>query len=102
MTYACPAWELAADIYLLLFQRLQNKILRTNGNFPRCTPVRDFHTAFNLPYVYDYMILCRRQAEVVQNYENEHVRSIGKGEATHRKQKRLNLGGSQAYDRSSD
>jgi hypothetical protein len=47
MTYACPAW----DTYLLKLQRMQNKVLRTFGNFPRCTPVRDLRTAFNLPYV---------------------------------------------------
>jgi hypothetical protein len=45
------AWELATDTYLLKLQRLQNKVLRTIGNFPRCTPVRDMQTAFNLPYV---------------------------------------------------
>jgi hypothetical protein len=27
-------------------QRLQNKILRTIGNFPRRTPVRELHAAF--------------------------------------------------------
>jgi hypothetical protein len=85
-TYACPAWELAADTYLLKLQRLQNKVLCTIGNFPRCTPVRDMHTAFNLPYVYDYITeLCRKQAEVIWNHENEHVRGIGQGEARHRK-----------------
>jgi hypothetical protein len=51
MTYACPAWELAADIYLLKLQRLINNFLRTIGNFPRFTSVRDLHTAFSLPYV---------------------------------------------------
>jgi hypothetical protein len=39
-------WELAADTYLLKLQRLQNKVLRTTGNIPRYTPVRDLHTAF--------------------------------------------------------
>jgi hypothetical protein len=58
VTYACPSWELAADTYLLKLQHLQNKVLRTNGNFPRCTPVRNMHTAFNLPYVYDYITNC--------------------------------------------
>jgi hypothetical protein len=53
MTYACPAWKLAADTYLLKLQRLQNKVLRTTGNLPRCTPVRELHTAFTLPYVYN-------------------------------------------------
>jgi hypothetical protein len=43
------------------------------------------HTAFNLPYVYDYITkLCRKQAEVIRNHENEHVRDIGQGEARHR------------------
>jgi hypothetical protein len=52
MFYACPAWEFAADTHLLKLQRLRNKVFRIIGNFPRCTPVRDLHTAFNLPYVY--------------------------------------------------
>jgi hypothetical protein len=95
MTYACPAWELAADTYLLKWQRLKNKVLRTIGNFPRCTQVRDLHTAFNLPY--DYITkLCRQQAEVIQTHENQHVRSIGQGEARQRKYKNLKLGGGQA------
>jgi hypothetical protein len=48
------------------------------------------------------MKLCKRQAEVIQNHENEHVRSTGQGEAGHRKYKRLKLGGGQAYARSND
>jgi hypothetical protein len=36
--------------------------------------------------------LCRRQAEIIQNHENEHVHGIGQGEAS----------GDEAYDRSSD
>jgi hypothetical protein len=55
------------------------QVFRTIRNFPRYTPVRDLHTAFNLPYVYDYITkLCRQQAEVIQNHYNEHVHSIGK------------------------
>jgi hypothetical protein len=48
-----------------------------------CIPVSDLHTAFNRPCVYDYtkIKLCRQQAEVIQNHENEHVRDIGQGEA---------------------
>jgi hypothetical protein len=34
MTYVCPAWEFAAETYLLKLQRLQNKVFRTIGNFP--------------------------------------------------------------------
>jgi hypothetical protein len=49
MTYACPAWEFAADTHL------QNKVLRTIGNFPRRTPVRELHNVFTIPYIYDYI-----------------------------------------------
>jgi hypothetical protein len=103
ITYACPTWELAADTYLLKLQSPQNKFLRTVGNFPRCTLVRDLHAAFNLPCEYDYITkLCRQQAEVIQNHVNEHVRDIGQGEARHKKYKRLKLGGGPVYDCSSD
>jgi hypothetical protein len=82
---------------------MQNKILCTFGNFPRCTLVRELHTDFNIPYVYDYVTnLCRQQAEAMQNHENERVCGIGQAEARRRKYKRLELGGAQAYDRSSD
>jgi hypothetical protein len=87
----------------LTSQRLKNKVLCTIGNFPRYTPVRYFHTASNFPFAYDHITkLCRRQTEVIQNHENEHVRSIVQGEATYRKCKRLKLESGQAYDRSSD
>jgi hypothetical protein len=86
MAYACPAWELAADTYFLKLQGMQNKVSRTIRNFPRRTPVRDLHIAFNFPYVYDYITkLCRRQTEVIRNNENEHVRGIGQDEARRRK-----------------
>jgi hypothetical protein len=102
MTYACPAWEFVADTRLIKLQRLQNKVLRTSGNFPRRTLVREMHMAFHLPYVYDCMTkLCRQQAEVILNHDNE-VRYIAQGEARHRKYKMLILGSGQAYDRSSD
>jgi hypothetical protein len=41
MTDASPTWEFAADIHLLKFQRLQNKVPRTIGNFPKHTSVRE-------------------------------------------------------------
>jgi hypothetical protein len=37
MTYACPTWEFAAESRLLKLQCLQNRVLRTIGNFPRRT-----------------------------------------------------------------
>jgi hypothetical protein len=83
-------------------QRLQNRVLHAIGNLDRRTPVRDLHLAFKISYVYDYITkLCRRQAEVILNHENPNVRAIGQGEPTHRKYKRLKLGGGQAFDRSS-
>jgi hypothetical protein len=101
--YACFAWEFAADTRLLKLQSLQNEVLRTIGKFPSCTPARELHMAFQVQYNYDYVTkLCRQQAEVIQNHENANVRHIGKGNARHRKYKRLKRGGGQAYDRSSD
>jgi hypothetical protein len=58
-------------------------------------------TALKIPDAYDFIRkLCRQQAEVVQNHDNENAGSIGKGEAQHTKSKRLKLGGGQAYGRS--
>jgi hypothetical protein len=105
MTYTCPAWEFAADNYLLKSQRLQNKVLLTIGNLPRRTHVRDLHMAFKLPYMYDFDYItkvCRQQAEVIQNHDNENVRNIGQGEPRHRKYKRLKFGRGQTYNRSID
>jgi hypothetical protein len=102
MTYACPAWEFAAETYLLKLQRLQNKVLCTTGNLLRCTLVRDMHMAFQILYVYNYITkLYRRQADSIHNHENENVHNIGQGETPHRKHKRLKLGGSHLYDHSS-
>jgi hypothetical protein len=46
MIYACPAWESPAECQLFTLQRLQNKVLRTIGNFPKSISVRDIHRAF--------------------------------------------------------
>jgi hypothetical protein len=48
MTHASPSWEFAEDGYLVKLQRLQNKVLRTIGNLPRRTPVRNLHMAFKI------------------------------------------------------
>jgi hypothetical protein len=102
MTYACPVWEFATESHLLKLQRLQNKVLRTIGIFPRRTSVRDMHVALQIPYVYDFITkTCRQQAEVIHNHENENVLYIGQDEARHRKYKRLKLGGGHVYDCSS-
>jgi hypothetical protein len=99
MTYACTAWEFAAESHLLKLQRLQNNVLWTISNIPMRTPVRDAHVAFQMPYVYDYLTKsCRQQAEVIKNHENENVRYIGQGEAPHRKYKTPKLGCFHMYD----
>jgi hypothetical protein len=109
MTYACPALESAPGTHLLKLQRLQNKVLRVTGGLPRRTPARYMHAELQIPYIYIYIYIyiygfitkiCRKQAEVIQNHDNENVRSTGNGEARHRKHKRLKLGGDQAYDHS--
>jgi hypothetical protein len=101
MTYACPAWEFAADSHQLKLQHLQSRVLRTTGNLPRRTPTRALHLAFQIPYVYNNITeIYRKQAEVIQNHDTVNVRNTGKIEAQHRKYKRLKLGGGQAYDRS--
>jgi hypothetical protein len=80
MIYASPAWESAADTHLMKLQRLQNKLLRNIGNYPRRTPVRHLHLAFQILFVYDYVTkVCRQQTDVIQNHENENVRTIGQG-----------------------
>jgi hypothetical protein len=77
------------------------KVLRTIGKFARNTPIRDMHISSEIQYVF-ITTLCRQQAQVVQHHENIHVRNIGRGEARHKKYKRLKLGGGQAFDRSCD
>jgi hypothetical protein len=71
-----------ADTHLIKLQRLQNKVLHTTGNFPRRTPVSEMQLGFHLPYEHDYMTkLCRQEAEVILNHDNENVRYIGQVEA---------------------
>jgi hypothetical protein len=46
----------------------QNKIVRTIHNLPSLTPTRDFHMAFKITYLYDFVTkLCRQQATVTLN-----------------------------------
>jgi hypothetical protein len=56
-----------------------------------------------MPDVYDYITkLCREQAKVILNHANPNIHGIGQREVMHRRYKRLQLGGSQAYDSSAD
>jgi hypothetical protein len=84
-------------------QRLKNMVLRINWKFCKVHTGPRFAHGFQPSYVYDYITkLCRQQAEIVQNHENDYDRSKGQDEVTHRKYKRLKLGGGQAYERSSE
>jgi hypothetical protein len=66
----------------LKLQRLQNRVLCPIGNLDSCTPARELHVAFKIPYVYDSLTkLCGTQAEVILNHVNPNVRGIGHGEA---------------------
>jgi hypothetical protein len=59
--------------------------------------------AFKISYVYEYITeLFRTQAEVILSHVNPNLRGTGQGEARHRKHKRLQLGGGQAYYLSAD
>jgi hypothetical protein len=55
LTYACPAWEFAADTRVMKLQRLQNRGFRSIGNFPRRTSVRELHMDVKIPCIYDYI-----------------------------------------------
>jgi hypothetical protein len=100
LTYVCLSWEFAADSYLLKLQRLQNKVLRTNGKLHRRTLIRDLHTAFKIPYLHDLVTkLCRQQATIMINHETIKISNTDQGHAQHTKYKRLKLGGGQSYDR---
>jgi hypothetical protein len=84
--------EFAADTNLMKLQRLQNRVLRTIGNYPRHTPVRDLHLAFHIPYVYDYITkLCRQQAEVIQTIAMEMFATLDKAKPTTGNKRGLNL-----------
>jgi hypothetical protein len=76
MTYACPAWEFAAECHLLKLQRLQNKVLRTIGNFQKRTLVRDMHKA-----IHTHNKIMQTTSRSHKNHENENVRYIGQSEA---------------------
>jgi hypothetical protein len=59
--------------------------------------------AFKISYEYDYITKLRRtQAELILNHLRPNVHGIGQGEAMHRRNNMLRLGGGQAYDRSAD
>jgi hypothetical protein len=73
------------------------------GKFPRCTPARDLHEAFKIPYVYDLIAKWRRQEKkVTPNHEHLNVRDKRQSKVSNRKHKRFKFGGGQAYDISSD
>jgi hypothetical protein len=89
--------------YLLQLLRLQNKVLCTTGKFARRTPTLEFHMAFQVQYIYDYVTkMCRQEAEVIENHEIANVRDIGKTKTDTENSKRLKLDDGQAYNRSSD
>ena len=75
MTYAYTAWEFTADTHLLV---LQNMVSRSTGNFPWRTQTHELRVAYRIPHVHDFMPkICRQQAEVIRNHDNESVLTIG-------------------------
>jgi hypothetical protein len=51
MTYACKAWDFAADICLIKLLRQEIKVTRNAGTFLRDTPIRIMRSAFQIQYV---------------------------------------------------
>jgi hypothetical protein len=92
MTHTFPAWDFAADTYLLELERLQNKSFRTIGNFSSHMSTRELRVAFKISYVYDFITqLCRQHAKIIQDHINATVCNTGQGEATHISIRGLNL-----------
>jgi hypothetical protein len=82
MTYVCPIWEHAADARLLKLHRMVSNVCRITRNLDRCTPVRELHAHFKIPYVYDYITKLRMtQAELILNLISRNVRHIGQGKS---------------------
>lgn len=82
---------------------MQDGVLHVTGNIFRCPPVHELPAVFKIRYIYGYMTkLCSTQAELILNLVNQNVHDIAQVEVNHRKYKSLKLGGSQAYNRSSD
>jgi hypothetical protein len=100
MTYASRAWEFAANTYLMKTQRLQNKVEHNRQ-------LSEAHAGSRFALGSSHSICIRLHNETMQATSRSHpkpcngnVRNIGKDEDNHRKYKRLNLGGGQAYNRS--
>jgi hypothetical protein len=102
MTYACPAWEFAADNHLLKFLRLQNKfsapleIFQGAHLFANCTWLSNFRIYTIIWQSYpgnkwkSYKIMKMKMFAILDKANCD------------RKYKGLKLGGGQTYDRSSD
>jgi hypothetical protein len=79
MTYVIPAWEFVADTHTLKLQRLENKVLCTIGIFLRCILVCELHMAYQVLYIYDYIIkLCRQQAGSYKIMKMQMFMTLGK------------------------
>jgi hypothetical protein len=67
-------------------RHLTHKIAAHCWKFSKVHNASLFAHIFQSSYVYDYITkLYRKQVKVVQNHDNEHVRTIGQGEVRHRK-----------------
>jgi hypothetical protein len=94
MTYACPAWELEAEIHLLKLQRLQNRVLCTNGKFPKT------HIGPRYACGFPNSIRLWFHNKIMEEASRSHPKSLDmvQGGAQHTKYKRLKLGGGHLYD----
>jgi hypothetical protein len=73
------AVQTSRQTHLMKLQRLQNKVPHYWQFSKAHTGPRFAHRFQNS--VYDYITkLCRQQAEVIQNHDNENIRNTGQGE----------------------
>jgi hypothetical protein len=73
MTYAHPAWEFVAEFACETRFSAPLEIFQGAHRPAICTSLSTFH-------MYDYVTkLCRQQAELLHNHENEHM--FDKGDA---------------------
>jgi hypothetical protein len=82
MTYVYPDWELGADTYFKIAASAKQGSPH-HWKFSKMHAGPRFAHDFQLAYVYDYIAIAQATSEVIQNRENEHVRSMGQGETRH-------------------
>jgi hypothetical protein len=99
LSYACTCRASSADTQLLKLQRLQDRLLCTEGNFQRCTEVRKLLKSYGIP-LYIRRIWAGKKQKACEVKEMQIFATEDKAR-TARKHKDLKPGFGLAYGRSS-